>query len=149
MTRFQLFAVENAGPRSLLVPDSAVQFPDLYRGLPLGVYSAFRTFEHNKFLHLSRHLARTERSMLLLGWHYGDYYWNAYAMNQYLANRGFVVLSINYRLGIGYVHDFQRPPRAGIAGASEYLDVKAAGERISRPHRGRNPRGSGLGTAVQ
>ena len=70
MTRFQLFAVENAGPRSLLVPDSAVQFSDLYRGLPLGVYSAFRTFEHNRFLHLSRHLARTERSMLLLGWNY-------------------------------------------------------------------------------
>jgi dipeptidyl aminopeptidase/acylaminoacyl peptidase len=65
---------------------------------------------------------------MLLGWHYGDYYWNAYAMNQYLASRGFLVLSINYRLGIGYGHDFQRPPRAGIAGASEYLDVKAAGE---------------------
>lgn len=65
---------------------------------------------------------------MLLGWHYGDYYWNAYAMNQYLASRGFVVLSINYRLGIGYGYDFHRPPRAGIAGASEYLDVKAAGE---------------------
>ncbi len=65
---------------------------------------------------------------MLLGWHYGDYYWNAYAQNQYLASRGFVVLSVNYRLGIGYGHDFQRPPRAGIAGASEYLDVKAAGE---------------------
>ncbi len=65
---------------------------------------------------------------MLLGWHYGDYYWNAYAMNQYLASRGFVVLSINYRLGIGYGHDFHRPPHAGVAGASEYLDVKAAGE---------------------
>lgn len=65
---------------------------------------------------------------MLLGWHYGDYYWNAYAMNQYLASRGFVVLSVNYRLGIGYGHDFHRPPRAGIAGASEYLDVKAAAE---------------------
>ncbi len=65
---------------------------------------------------------------MLLGWHYGDYYWNAYAMNQYLANRGFIVLSVNYRLGIGYGFDFHRPPRAGIAGASEYLDIKAAGE---------------------
>ena len=53
---------------------------------------------------------------------------NAYAQNQYLASRGFVVLSVNYRLGIGYGHDFQRPPRAGMAGASEYLDVKASGE---------------------
>ena len=39
---------------------------------------------------------------MLLGWHYSDYYANAYAMNQYLASLGFVVLSVNYRLGIGY-----------------------------------------------
>jgi dipeptidyl aminopeptidase/acylaminoacyl peptidase len=65
---------------------------------------------------------------MLLGWHYGDYYWNAYAMNQFLANRGFVVLAVNYRLGIGYGHDFHRPPKAGAAGASEYIDIKAAGE---------------------
>jgi len=71
---------------------------------------------------------------MLLGWHYGDYYANAYAMNQYLANRGFVVLSINYRLGIGYGYEFHRPPNAGAQGASEYLDVKAAGEWLrARP----------------
>ncbi|MSU51127.1 MAG: S9 family peptidase [Opitutus sp.] len=63
---------------------------------------------------------------MLLGWHYSDYYANAYAMNQYLASRGFVVLSVNYRLGIGYGHEFHRPPAAGARGASEYLDVKAA-----------------------
>src|SRR5690606_37045913 len=38
---------------------------------------------------------------MLLGWHYGDYYANAYALNQYLVSKGFVVLSVNYRLGIG------------------------------------------------
>ncbi len=70
MTQFQLFAVEDAGPRSLAVPPDATQFADLYQGLPLGVYDALRTFEHNKFLYLSRHLARTERSMALLGWQY-------------------------------------------------------------------------------
>ncbi len=67
---------------------------------------------------------------MLLGWHYGDYYANAYAMNQYLASRGFVVLSVNYRLGIGYGYDFFRPAQAGAQGASEYLDVKAAGEYL-------------------
>jgi dipeptidyl aminopeptidase/acylaminoacyl peptidase len=67
---------------------------------------------------------------MLLGWHYGDYYWNAYAMNQYLASRGFVVLSVNYRLGIGYGHDFHRPPNAGVAGASEYRDIVAAGRYL-------------------
>lgn len=70
MAKFQLFAIEDAGPRALPVPDDAFQFSDLYRGLPLGVYDVFRTFEHNKFLHLNRHMARTERSMTLLGWSY-------------------------------------------------------------------------------
>ncbi len=65
---------------------------------------------------------------MLLGWHYSDYYSNAYALNQYLASRGFVVLSVNYRLGIGYGYEFHRPEKAGAQGASEYLDIKAAGE---------------------
>jgi dipeptidyl aminopeptidase/acylaminoacyl peptidase len=65
---------------------------------------------------------------MLLGWHYSDYYTNGYALNQYLASRGYVVLSVNYRLGIGYGHDFHRPPNAGAQGAAEYQDVKAGGE---------------------
>ena len=65
---------------------------------------------------------------MLLGWHYSDYYARAYAANQYLASRGFIVLAINYRLGIGYGYEFHRPPGGGAQGASEYLDVKAAGE---------------------
>lgn len=64
---------------------------------------------------------------MLLGWNYSDYYANSYAMNQYLASRGFVVISINYRLGIGYGYDFHKPANGGAQGASEYLDVKAAG----------------------
>ena len=68
---------------------------------------------------------------MLLGWHYGDYYANTYAVNQYLANLGFVVLSVNYRLGIGYGHDFHKPANAGGNGASEYQDIKAAGEWLA------------------
>lgn len=63
-----------------------------------------------------------------LGWNYSDYYSNAYALNQYLASRGFVVLSVNYRLGIGYGHEFHHPPHAGREGAAEYQDVKAGAE---------------------
>jgi dipeptidyl aminopeptidase/acylaminoacyl peptidase len=69
---------------------------------------------------------------MLLGWHYSDYYSNAYASNQYLASLGFVVLSVNYRLGIGYGFDFHQPASAGMAGASEYLDIKAAGEFLGQ-----------------
>jgi dipeptidyl aminopeptidase/acylaminoacyl peptidase len=65
---------------------------------------------------------------MLVGWHYSDYYSNCYAVNQYLASQGFVVLALNYRLGIGYGYDFHRPANAGARGASEYQDVKAAGE---------------------
>jgi dipeptidyl aminopeptidase/acylaminoacyl peptidase len=38
---------------------------------------------------------------MLAGWHYMDYYSNAYGMNQYLASKGYVVLSLNYRSVIG------------------------------------------------
>ncbi len=62
---------------------------------------------------------------MLLGWSYMDYYTHAYAMNQYLASRGFVVLSVNYRLGIGYGRAFQHPPKSGAAGNAEYQDVLA------------------------
>ncbi|HWZ27931.1 MAG TPA: prolyl oligopeptidase family serine peptidase, partial [Gemmatimonadales bacterium] len=68
---------------------------------------------------------------MLLGWHYMGYYSNAYAVNQYLASRGFVVLSVNYRLGIGYGWDFHHPPHAGSAGASEYQDVLAGGKWLA------------------
>ncbi len=71
---------------------------------------------------------------MLLGWHYMDYYANDYAANQYLASRGFIVLSVNYRLGIGYGFGFHYPERAGARGASEYLDVLAAAHYLdTRP----------------
>src|SRR6185503_19643051 len=71
---------------------------------------------------------------MLLGFHYMDYYANDYAANQYLASRGFVVLSVNYRLGIGYGHAFHYAEKAGVRGASEYLDVVAGGRYLqARP----------------
>lgn len=69
---------------------------------------------------------------MLLGWHYSSYYSNAYAVNQYLAQLGFVVLSVNYRLGIGYGYEFHRPPDGGVRGASEYQDIHAAGKWLAR-----------------
>ena len=67
---------------------------------------------------------------MLLGWSYMDYYANAYAVNEALAQRGFVVLSVNYRLGIGYGRAFQHPVKAGPAGAAEYQDVVAGAKYL-------------------
>jgi dipeptidyl aminopeptidase/acylaminoacyl peptidase len=67
------------------------------------------------------------RRQMLLGWHYNYYYRNSYAFNQYLASRGFVVLSVNYRSGIGYGMEFREAVDYGATGASEYQDVVGAG----------------------
>jgi len=64
---------------------------------------------------------------MLLGWHYLGYYNNAYALNQYLASRGYVVLSVNYRAGTGYGQAFREAPNQGASGASEFNDVLGAG----------------------
>ncbi len=71
---------------------------------------------------------------MLLGWHYMEYYSNAYAMNQYLASKGYIVLSVNYRSGIGYGLDFREALNYGADGASEFNDVMGAGLFLrSRP----------------
>jgi len=62
---------------------------------------------------------------MLLGWHYRYYYHNAYAFNQYLASRGYAVLSVNFRSGVGYGREFREAPKRGARGASEYQDVVA------------------------
>ncbi|HEX4278800.1 MAG TPA: prolyl oligopeptidase family serine peptidase, partial [Bryobacteraceae bacterium] len=67
------------------------------------------------------------RRQMLLGWHYMSYYSQAYGFNQYLASKGYVVLSVNYRSGIGYGSDFREAPHYGATGASEFNDVLAAG----------------------
>jgi dipeptidyl aminopeptidase/acylaminoacyl peptidase len=68
---------------------------------------------------------------MLLGFHYWHYYASDYAVNQYFASRGFVVTSVNYRLGIGYGDRFMNPDHAGPAGASEYQDVLAAARYLA------------------
>jgi dipeptidyl aminopeptidase/acylaminoacyl peptidase len=62
---------------------------------------------------------------MMLGFHYMQYYHNAYAQNQYLASKGYTVLSVNYRLGIMYGRAFREPPNTVWRGASEYKDVVA------------------------
>jgi len=67
---------------------------------------------------------------MMPGFHYSYYYHNAYAQNQYLASRGYVVLSVNYRLGIMYGRGFREPANAGWRGSSEYKDVLAGAKYL-------------------
>jgi dipeptidyl aminopeptidase/acylaminoacyl peptidase len=80
---------------------------------------------------------------MMLGWSYMRYYAHAYAMNQYLAAHGFTVLSVNYRLGIGYGYDFQHPAKGGWTGSSEYQDV-VAGARFLQTQPGVDPARIGI-----
>ncbi len=70
MDDLRLFAVTETGLQRLPLAASATGFDDMYDGLALGVYSALRTFSHDRFLCLDAHLERTKRSMALLGWDY-------------------------------------------------------------------------------
>ncbi len=74
------------------------------------------------------------RRQMLLGFHPMQYYSNAYAMNQYLASLGYIVLSVNYRSGIGYGLDFREAIHYGRDGASEFNDVLGAGNYLRRRH---------------
>lgn len=67
---------------------------------------------------------------MLPGYHYMQFYHWSYAYNQWLANQGYVVLSVNYRRGIGYGRSFQRADSTNRQGNAEYRDVLAAGRYL-------------------
>lgn len=119
-------------PESALVEPEPVVFDSAdgmrIRGqlfLPRGIKSGERR-PGLLFLHGGSH------RQMLLGWHYNAYYNNAYAMNQYLASRGYVVLSVNFRAGTGYGMEFREALSQGAGGASEFYDVLGAGQYLRR-----------------
>ncbi|HEV8362640.1 MAG TPA: prolyl oligopeptidase family serine peptidase [Gemmatimonadaceae bacterium] len=71
---------------------------------------------------------------MLPGYHYMQFYAWAYGYNQYLASQGYVVLSVNYRSGVGYGRAFRTAPNTGGRGNSEYQDVLAAGKWLQQRH---------------
>lgn len=113
-------------PRDALIAPRQVIFPaadglELHGQLFLPKTAAGQKHPAVLFFH-----GGSQRQMLL-GWHYMYYYNNAYALNQYLASRGYVVLSVNYRSGIGYGMRFREALNYGPTGASEFNDVLGAG----------------------
>ncbi len=62
---------------------------------------------------------------MLPAYHYMQFYHWAYAYNQWLTSQGYVVLSINYRGGVGYGRSFRSASGTNARGNSEYQDVLA------------------------
>lgn len=67
---------------------------------------------------------------MLLGDHYMWFYHTAYMTNEWLASQGYIVMSVNYRSGIGYGKSFRNAAGRGGAGNSEYQDVVAGGKYL-------------------
>jgi dipeptidyl-peptidase-4 len=67
---------------------------------------------------------------MLLGYHYMQFYHWAYGINQWLADQGYIVLSVNYRSGIGYGRSFRTAPNTGGRGNAEYQDVLVGGKYL-------------------
>lgn len=67
---------------------------------------------------------------MLPGYHYMQFYHWSYAYNQFLADQGYIVLSINYRGGVGYGRSFRTARGTNAAGNSEYQDVMAGAKYL-------------------
>lgn len=132
--------VDGGAPRSLLPDPVPSSFPSAALVEPEAVMvSASDGMEVPAQLFLPPGLAPGERRpavaffhggsrrQMLLGFHYMSYYHNTYALNQYLATQGFVVLSVNFRSGTGYGMEFREALGYGATGASEFHDVMGAG----------------------
>jgi dipeptidyl-peptidase-4 len=71
---------------------------------------------------------------MLLGYHYRYVYHQFYAVNQWLASKGYVVLSVNFRSGVGYGNSFRRAANVAPNGIAELQDVVAGAKYLqSRP----------------
>jgi dipeptidyl aminopeptidase/acylaminoacyl peptidase len=68
---------------------------------------------------------------MLLGYHYLSFYHVFYAVNQWLTTQGYIVMSVNYRSGVGYGRSFRTAPNTGARGNAEYKDVLAAGKYLA------------------
>lgn len=113
-------------PKDKLVEPLAVEFPAADGMMIHGQLFLPASAEANEKRPAILFFHGGSRRQMLLGFHHRGYYHNAYAMNQYLASQGYVVLSVNYRSGIGYGMEFREALNYGARGASEYNDVIGA-----------------------
>jgi dipeptidyl-peptidase 4 len=137
----------NGGTPRVIFPTLSGSFPAAEHVIPENVtLTASDDVKFNNQLFVPKGLTAGERRpavifvhggpvrQMLLGYHYRHFYHMAYGVNQWLASQGYVVLSVNYRSGIGYGRSFRTAPNTGGRGNAEYQDVLAAGKYLqNRP----------------
>ncbi len=137
----------SGGSVKVLFPKLPASFPTSQHVVPATVtLTAEDNVKFNNQLFVPNNLKPGERRpavifvhggpvrQMLLGYHYRHFYHMAYGVNQWLASQGYVVLSVNYRSGIGYGRSFRTAPNTGGRGNAEYRDVLAAGKYLqTRP----------------
>jgi dipeptidyl aminopeptidase/acylaminoacyl peptidase len=135
------------GPQKIVFPVSMPGFPkDAHVKPEIVITKADDGLEIHNQLFLPKDLKAGERRpaivfvhggpprQMMPAYHYMQFYHWAYGINQWLANQGYIVMSINYRLGVGYGRSFQRAANGGAQGNSEYKDVLAGGKYLqTRP----------------
>ena len=136
-------SVEPGAKPKVIFPTLAATFPAAQHVVPQNVtLTADDGLKFNNQLFVPSGIAPGEKRpavvfvhggpsrQMLLGYHYRHFYHMAYGVNQWLASQGYVVLSVNYRRGIGYGRSFRTAPNTGGAGNAEYKDVLAAGKYL-------------------
>jgi dipeptidyl aminopeptidase/acylaminoacyl peptidase len=133
----------NGGEAKLIFPTLPKDFPVAEHVVPqiIVVQSPDSLQIHNQ-LFLPKDLKPGERRPALIfvhggpprqmlpGYHYMQFYHWAYGVNQWLASQGYVVMSVNYRSGVGYGRSFRMAANTNARGNSEYQDVLAAAKYL-------------------
>jgi dipeptidyl aminopeptidase/acylaminoacyl peptidase len=139
----QAGVAKSTSPRRIIYPALPASFPAAAQVAPTNVtLKADDGLEFHNQLFLPKDLKPGEKRpaiifvhggpirQMLLGYHYMDFYATAYAVNEWLAANGYIVMSVNYRSGIGYGKSFRTAPNTGGRGNAEYKDVIAAGRYL-------------------
>jgi dipeptidyl aminopeptidase/acylaminoacyl peptidase len=135
------------GPQKVIFPILTKDFPtDAHVAPQLVITKAEDGLEIHNQLFLPKDLRPGEKRpaiifvhggpvrQMLLGYHYMEVYHLFYSVNEWLASQGYIVMSVNYRGGIGYGKSFRTAPNTNLRGNSEYQDVVAGAKYLqSRP----------------
>ena len=132
-----------APPQKIVFPTSMPGFPtDAHVKPEIVITKAADGVEVHNQLFLPKDLKAGERRpaivfvhggpqrQMMPAYHYMQFYHWAYGINEWLASQGYIVMSVNYRLGVGYGRSFRMAANGGANGNSEYQDVLAGGKYL-------------------